>query len=484
MLTLLTAVLTALLGLLLAGCDVDMPDHPDGLEAITNGEQYMALGNSLTAGVMDGGLMMPGQLGSFPMHVATQMGLDVTPGSGEFQQPLINAPGIGGREGDQIIGNMYFNGSGIGILGSTHEDLVLSQLLAAATIPTPYENLGVPGALLSDVMNAYNAETSFGAPFGQPNPFFDFINRATFFGDPGNDVLALQPTMMNAAIAKGARVATLWIGNNDVLGGATRGTPVPGVTMTSVADFTSQYTTTLMTLARGLVQRNGFPSYIVVGNIPSISDIPYFMPKALFEASFDAASPVPWANTMGYAEGDNDDGMLVRLPALSEAGPIMLDPDNPQALPGEYTLTSAEVAAIATTVEGYNTVITNAVAAVNDLFPGTCAIFDANTMLTEASAEHMTQHFLHILPTVAGDVEMAATRTYFSLDGIHLNNMGYARVANGFLEKINELMDTNYPMVDVAAQVWDPTYGRTPLALANGPLVSPEAAKVLHNIVR
>jgi len=467
------AFVPVLLALLLAGCTIDHPEHPTGLEDITNGEPFMALGNSLTAGYMDSGLMMNGQMGSFPLLVARQMGLDVTPGTGEFTQPLIASPGIGGLSGDQVNGVLHYDGTSISVLGQTPLASVQSLLLAAPQ-PTPYENLGVPGALLADVMSAYDSGTSYGAPVGSPNPFFDFINRSTFFGVPESTDPTLQPTMLVGGIAKGARVATFWIGNNDVLGGATAGTPVVGVTITDPTEFATQYATTLLTLAGGLAQRRGLPSYIVVGNIPSITDIPYFMTKATFETAIGMAWP--W----GYAEGNDDDGMLMTFTALSWAQDAA---NQGSALPGNYTLTSAEASIVASTVAAYNGAISNAISMVNEQYPGTCALFDANALMAGLEPAQKT-HFLLLLPQAGGDVATAAGMTYFSLDGVHPNQKGYGVVANGVLEVINDLTGSSYPMVDISTLSWDPTYGQTTGPVSGSPILTRDAAVAMENMFR
>ncbi len=482
------AILPVLLALLLAGCTIDTPEHPTGLTDVNNGVQYMSLGNSLTAGYMDSGLIMSGQMGSYPLLIAQQMGLDTTIGTGEFNQPLVASPGIGSSDPEtagNVAGVLHFDGTSISLLGETPLNSVQS-LLMLATVPTPYENMGVPGAWLNDVMGAYSSTTAWPVTFfsGLPgydpadyvNPFFDFINRASFFGVPGSTDPMVQPTMMVEAIAKGARIATLWIGNNDVLGGATAGNPIVGVTVTDPSAFTTQYTTTLLTLAGGLVQRNGVPSYIVVANIPSITDVPYFIPRTTFEAVFEANAGVPWSMTAGYLE---DDVELVTLPALSDAADYVAT-----GLPGNYTLTTTEVGIVDNVVGAYNSAIANAVNLVNASYPGTCALYDVNaTMANDVTATQKT-HFLLLLGQT-GDVATAASMTYFSLDGVHPNQMGYGLVANGFLETINELVGTDYPMVDVSSLSWDPTYGTSVGTAVEGiPSITPEAGAALRNMFR
>ncbi len=476
------AILPVLLALLLAGCTVDDPDHPTGLTAAA-GHKYMSLGNSLTAGFMDGGLIVDGQGGSYPRLIATKMGIDTTVGTGNFNQPWIAYPGVGTKgleDPNYAAGVLYFDGLKIAVLDSILK-VEVPSVLSAATLPTPYHNLGVPGALLTDVMGAYSAATSYGATVGQPNSYFDFINRASFFGnltgDPATEDPTEQPSMFRAAVAKGAEIATLWIGNNDILGGAMAGTPIVGVTVTDPADFGLQYNTLLQSLAGGLVLRNGFPSTIVVANIPSITDIPYFIPKASFELAIGGAQ-WPW----GYEEGTNDAGMLMTLPALSW---VAVPANQGSALPAKYTLTSAEVATVAGVVNAYNDIIVNAVATINTMYPGTCAMFDANGMMADLPAAQKT-HFLFVLDQVGGDIPTAAATTYFSLDGVHPNHMGYAMIANGFLTEINTLTGSDYGMYTPSDMTWDPTYSRyspeEDTKSADGRLFSDAATRSLENM--
>ena len=55
------------------------------------------------------------------------------------------------------------------------------------------------------------------------------------------------------------------------------------------------------------------------------------------------------------------------------------------------------------------------------------------------------------------DVATAEATTLFSLDGIHPNNVGYAVLAEAFLDEIADL--TGETFAPVADQVWHSTYG-------------------------
>ena len=140
-------LIALLLALLLAGCSLDAPSDPTGqvndpgpADAST---PYVAIGNSLTAGFMDSGLMKAGQANSYPMIVATQMGLN----KDTFTQPWVEFPGIGtttkGIPGGMVAGVLHYNGSTVIPRGLTPSDEV-AGLLLAVTQPTQYHNLGVP----------------------------------------------------------------------------------------------------------------------------------------------------------------------------------------------------------------------------------------------------------------------------------------------------------------------------------------------------
>ena len=447
---------------------------------------YVAIGNSLTAGYMDSGLMQAGQANSYPQLIAAQLGFDNT----GFSQPWVLAPGIGSTNtGDPslIAGVLYFNGTAPAILGTTPAAQVMS-LLPAAAQPTPYHNLGVPGATLGDVFSAYSAATSQG-----PSPFFDFVNRAGLYGNSEREATVFAPdgvtpkqvtyqttSMGWQSIAKGPSLLTVWIGNNDVLGGATGGNPQAGVNLTPPAVFAERYSDMMQLLAGGLVQSTGFPATIVVANIPSVTDVAYFISEATFNAALTAQTSgalTSWPG--GYAEGS---AQLLTFTVLSWVGANIGNPATP--IPSNYTLTAAETTLVGQHVAGYNQAISQVVAGINASGLAKVGLVDANAVMAGLSAAQKT-HFMLLLPQVAGSIPTAAATTIFSLDGVHPNNHGYGTVANAFLDVINTLAESDLPPVDTASLVWDPTYGVPVDTKATGlPTLSPEAAEAMTAIWR
>ena len=424
-----------LLAVLLAGCSPDDPTNPTIEITQPTGEaalaRYVAIGNSLTAGFMDAGLSIAGQTDSYPAQLAIQLGRSGDPAAESwFSQPLIALPGFGSSTpsaDDLVAGVLHWDGTGISVLDETPLADVPGELLLASTVPTPYDNLGVPGATTLDVTEALTFETSQAGN----NQFFDVILRNPDFGDV---------SMLGQAIAQGPTLVTLWIGNNDILGGATSGDPVVGENITPASLFSGLLGGIIATLQTGVEARFGYTPEVVVGNIPPILSAPYFVPKAQFDlVTTGGAVPYPT---------DEDDVAYVRFPGLLLAD-AELTP-----LPGSYTLTAAEAAVIDDAVAAYNDAI-DAVAAENG-----AAVADIHAMLLGQPAA-ATAHFQFLL---MGDppltVEQAAATTAFSLDGLHPNNRGYTLIANTFIEAINVHLGLEGDAVIAPAteRPWDPTY--------------------------
>ena len=167
---------------------------------------YVALGNSSTAGLADGALFIASQDNSYPNLLAQKMALS---GGGEFTQPYMD-DNIGGLllNGTEIEGpfgpRLFFDGAGLGTVpGPPTTDVTNIQ-------PGPYNNMGVPGArsfhlLAPGYGNIANLQ------LGLANPYFVRMasnpNASVF-----DDALAANPTFFS-----------LRIGANDVLGYATSG---------------------------------------------------------------------------------------------------------------------------------------------------------------------------------------------------------------------------------------------------------------------
>ncbi|PKL87696.1 MAG: hypothetical protein CVV23_14125, partial [Ignavibacteriae bacterium HGW-Ignavibacteriae-2] len=178
---------------LLNGCedrsDLTAPGKPNTGDA--DFTRFVSIGNSLTQGEQSGSVFASGQEYSFGNLIANQVGTS-------FEQLLFTDPGTGGR----------IEASSINPFVTTINTTQGAPI--NLTYPAPFNNLGVKGAFISDVINARSAQTCYTAQFGSPNPLFDAVLRGS-------------GTQLELAIAQNPTFVTLWIGNNDILAYATRG---------------------------------------------------------------------------------------------------------------------------------------------------------------------------------------------------------------------------------------------------------------------
>jgi lysophospholipase L1-like esterase len=430
---------------------------------------------------MDGGLIQSGQMYSYPNLIAAQLGLSPA----QFTQPWIAAPGIGSSPASagNVAGVLYFDGETIAVLDETPLAQVQPTLLLAARQPTQYHNLGVPGATLADGLNAYSAATSQAGN----NSFFDFINRASFFGNEslttdvqGTPVTYQSASMVYQAIAKGGALATFWLGNNDVLVPAMSGEPAEGFGNPGSAGalaFQARYTATLSVLAGGLRQRNyGLKPTIIVANIPSVASTPYFVPKAAFDAFVTSRIGGVWPG--GFVESNVQ---YVLFPALSWI--LANSPATP--IPASLTLDAAETADVNAATGAFNAYIAGIAAAVDGAGVADVAVMDANGLLAGRSTAEKT-HFLFLVGQGLTVTQAAAT-TLFSLDGIHPNPHGYGVVANAFIDVYNAMNpdgEADLEHVDPAALPWDPTYGQAPVKATGRLGLDTRAAAAMDAIFR
>ncbi len=216
----------------------DMPNY-NSVRGDADFSTYVALGNSLTAGVIDNRLNRSGQLNSYPAIMADKMA-SVVPGF-TFTQPLL-------PEG-LAEGTLLFRGlnNGTPVIQSSTGGLTM-EAVEQARVSGPVNNLGIPGAKVADLTAQ-----------GYANPYFQrfaFNQSNTVVGE----ALVLNPTFF-----------TLWIGNNDVLEFATEGGIEGGAIITPAAEFEESYRAIINQLVASNASIEG-----AIANIPDITKAPFF----------------------------------------------------------------------------------------------------------------------------------------------------------------------------------------------------------------
>jgi lysophospholipase L1-like esterase len=367
--------------------------------------------------------------------------------------PLISDPGIGGQ---------------LQIHTLTPNLVLVQQPSSGLPInlnyPAPYNNLGIPGAVLYDVLNATSSTTCAQAlTGGSPNPFFDIVlrNTALHLGSQFQQAKALQPTLV-----------TCWIGNNDVLGFATSGGVSPS-SPTPAATFDYLYNLLADSLAT-------LGAKIVVANIPNVTTIPFFTTVGPL-----LAEEIPWTaagipglfyqkhgtttpNITVFADSAQLAGLQVLItltgqnytsllgkptgkwytdnhypalpPGIDTTKPFGFYPTNPW--PDALILDADEIITAETATAAFNTSIGNYAASKG------FGLVDINAVFNNI----FLQSVMHGGLSYSG-VEFTAffiSGGLFSLDGVHPTGQGQGLIADEFIKVINAKFGANYPLINLA----------------------------------
>lgn len=477
--------LLALLALGLAACQPEFDKAVDESGFYTSGDadltNYVALGNSLTAGFADGALYVQGQENSYP-NIMTQQFSHA--GGGEFTQPLMNDNFGGLLAGGTKIADtrriLEFDAEGNPSPVNLDEEPTTDITNA---VEGPVNNMGVPGAKIYHlVAEGYGDISGVGTT---ANPYF-----VRFASSAGTSVIA-------DAVAQSPTFFTLWIGNNDILSYATSGGV--GVDQTGninpatygsndITDpnvFASIYSDLLSALTE-----NGAGG--AVANIPDITSIPYFTTVPYAPVPMDAATAAQ-VNS-GYEDYNNamllyaGAGLITQEEAQKRQisfqegqNPVVIVDEDLTALPNpqggelpkirqttqEDLIVLLASSFIGTTVGGDDSqvngvsvpledrwvltpeeqlLVTNAQTSYNATIEALAsqyelAFIDAKSMLAQAAETGIPYDGGMLTSTYA-------TGGAFSLDGVHPTAKGYALVANAFIAAINETYSATIPEVN------------------------------------
>ncbi|GAB6283416.1 MAG: hypothetical protein STSR0008_21830 [Ignavibacterium sp.] len=372
--------------------------------------RYVALGNSLTAGVQSGALYQNGQIYSYAALIAKQVNTS-------FEIPLISDPGLpsGANGRIEVVSIDPF----ITTINSSMGQPINSFY------PKPYNNLGVPGAFVYDILNATNKDNCYSALFAQtPNPLFDIILRGN--GSEFTQAKLQQPTFI-----------TLWIGNNDVLGFGTSGGTLP---YTPIPIFTALYSQLIDSIKT-------LNAKAVIANIPDVSAIPFFTTVG-DQLRAQGISTIWGTDYNNKVIPMNLSSTLITLTASEllydeNGNPTMIGLTQENPFPNNVLLDSVEISVIQNVVNNYNTTISNLVSNEDNF-----VLVDIHSLLNFYRANDLyggieTNGIRFSTTFVSGGM--------FSLDGVHLTNQGYALVANEFIKKINEKFSAKIPLINVAS---------------------------------
>lgn len=442
------------------------PTPPSGGTA--DFREYVAVGNSLTAGYSDGGLYRAAQLNSYPAILSKQLSLN----SGlTFVQPLMPA-----GSGSGYIELLAYQEGSLPAIRYVEEDP-----RAFDKVTGPFHNLGVPGIRVKDIdMEDYGI-------FENNNYFYRMLPAGA----------ESRTSYLDLVEASEHSFFTCWMGDNDVLGFATSG-GVYGEDgygeyersgLTDIAEFEMKYNLMIDKLAE-----NGAKGVIMT--IPDILYVPYFNvitneyfpdlsandieqlnkeyeeinelierynesvqnnetlseeekqrlyreiihfsssgnafvieDKSLPDIDMTDSNGDPVPQIRHFKEGDK-----ITLPGILK---IANASGTSTPLGDRYVLTSNEIELIESYRTQYNAIIRNA-ALSQDI-----ALLDVDAILKEFRDGKTVGGVFLSAEIVTGGL--------FSLDGIHLTQRGYALVANKIIEKINAEFGAEIPKVNLAA---------------------------------
>lgn len=491
----------------LTGCidDVEVDDFNQGTADFSN---YVALGNSLTAGFIDGTLVRTAQENSYPSLLSQSM--NFAGANNSFNIPLtvddIGGLTLGGNPIPGFENRLVLNESlGIERLAGTSSNEVTNNLASQG----PFQNLGIPGAKSFQLLfPGFGNLSGLATDPISANPFY------IRFANENESVLA-------NAMAQDPTFFTLWIGNNDALTFASAGGAADE--LTDPSDFATFYGALLQGLTANGAQG-------IVANVPSVTDLPFFTvvpPAPLAPRNADGSltafgQQIPTLNQtygllnqiftqVGASERiitftdteanpvvirDTDLADLSAVitgaiqntpgvdPSIVALAPILgqqygqarqLGADELITLPASSvigTVNNARLAELISfgvppetagqfSVNGVTLPMeSNLILTRNELLEISSSINAYNQSIDAVAAQFgvpvidMNTFFSDVTNTGISFSGSTFTTTFvtgglFSLDGIHPTEKGYAVVANIFIDEINNAYNSNLPTVDV-----------------------------------
>ena len=502
----------AVLALGIVSCEPEFENPIDEEGYYSNGEadfsNYVALGNSLTAGYADGSLYLTGQQNSYPNILAQQFAL--VQDTEEFTQPLVND-----NAGGLVLGGETLPGFDTRLVLSFDADGnnpspkryrgAQPTTDVSVKLEGSFNNMGVPGAKSYHLAApGYGDISGLTTEPATANPYFvRFASSA-------------QTTVVQDALAQEPTFFSLWIGNNDVLGFATSG----GAGVDRTGTFTGTDPNYFSTYGpNDITDPNAFAAVYgqmvqaltastsggVLINIPDVASVPYFTTvpvnaipldaqtaealNARFAAYNDQILPglmgiglltaeEVQARKINFTAGQNyvtlTDESLTDISQIIQGAPFNLDPQTAgllgqlrQATVGDLIPLSAS-GFLGTTVGGNAMMVNGVSVPLGDQYVLTT---DEQEMIATATQEYNQTIAALAQANGLGLVDANATLTRlanegipfdagtvtadfilggaFSLDGIHLTPRGNAIMANRIIDEINETYNSEVPKVNV-----------------------------------
>ena len=407
-------------------------------------QNYVALGNSITAGYQSSGIMDSTQRRSYAVLLAAQMGT-------RFAYPSLAGRGCAPPVVNFLTQARFGNTTAAPVTSST------CDLRSASSATDILNNVAVPGARAADLTATTGTSASN-------------ILTSLFLGGK---------TQVQKAVEALPTFASVWIGGNDVLAAASTGFIVPVAGASPGITPQASYTASVDAAVTGLLAGNANLKGILIG-VPNVNNIPLFFPVAVlqtnaaFLAGFDQASgrvatstdpfkaaplqidpnctgagstliSFPLAGQIAAFRNDtNATGQPPKAATSRRGHPpyiacgVSSTPGAPPAPVGDaLILTAAEQATISSSTDAYNTYLSGKATALG------WAYVNPNVLLDSLR----TAGQVPVAPNIGSST--APFGAWFSLDGFHPSTQAHRAIMNHVAKAINTTYTTSLALISV-----------------------------------
>lgn len=428
--------LLCLLIILLSSCKPNL-DVPAPKAGDADFSKSIAVGDNFLCGYQDGALCKKGQTLSIPALLAGQFSLS---GGGNFIQPLISddyglglnpKPWEGMYQSKKVLGYRTNCEGEAGLYPLSSDISAASASGYLSQVSGAMNNLSAPFLKIADLFDPQTGSVSGNV----------FYHR--FANNPGTS------TVLSDVNSSHATFFTVWTGMEDIYDYARNG----GYNKTILPP--AQFEVYLDSLLNALTSSGAKG---IIANIPELTSFPFYTLVPYNGAELSAIQADSLNNiyhpagltNINFAEGKNafvieDSSVSGGYRQMVEGEYITLNVPLDsmrcyfygllvQVIHNQYALDSSEVAIISQNIQQYNSIIRQKAVQYN------LAFADMNQFFKDVEAGIKWDGADYNAEFISGG--------FFSLDGFHPNQKGYALIANEFIKAINAKYNSTLPPVN------------------------------------
>ncbi|HUF13383.1 MAG TPA: SGNH/GDSL hydrolase family protein [Longimicrobiales bacterium] len=408
-------LLTAALALTLGGCIEDetivVPEQTEEQQIF---QRYVALGNSLTAGYMSGGINDSTQRLAYPVVLAQRAGAS-------FSIPSLAMPGCP----PPLVGVLDTDETGATILERDRVSGGTSSSCALRSQPAPevVQNVAVPGARMADA--------------------FD-IDRPGSATNPLTTLLLGGMSQVEAMRRAQPTLVTSWLGNNDVLAGALRGDPALMTPLDTFAVYEAR-------VAGGI--GGARPLGVVLIGVVDVTLAPVLQPGLYYWVADSlgfAPKPVSADCAPTDATGARNPLSMNTVSFLAYGDPevtvVSCDPAAP------YVLTREEADSVAERVDAFNSILRQQAMSRSWMYLSSTQVLDQALLGSEGRNRLRRCEFLDNTLTLEAMVFLVETQcphpsapnffgSFVTFDGIHMSDEAHRFLAGALADVIEARFD-------------------------------------------